>query len=182
LAIIDLDTPSAEVVEISSSCELSIFSSKVDPQHVKGDGGAPEESSSASIGELWSDIDKSDEISCGGAFAGGLLGGVLREWSSLSLISRVSECAVSMNGRALVGDAPGSSSTPPKGRGKGSVKNRASQILSAAPGSISPHMRRSFVDRQYSPSTGMDRSEWKIILEELTRMGHRVRVSQSFLR
>jgi hypothetical protein len=27
------------------------------------------------------------------------------------------------------------------------------------------------MDRQYSPSTGMDRSEWEITLEELTRMG-----------
>jgi hypothetical protein len=34
-----------------------------------------------------------------------------------------------------------------------------------------PRMRRSFMDRQYSPSTGMDRSEWEITLEELTRMG-----------
>jgi hypothetical protein len=131
---------------------------------------------------LWPDIDKLDEISCGGASVRGLLGGVLREWSALSLISRVSECVVSTDGRALVGDAPGSSSTPPKGHGKGSVKNRVARILSAAPGSISPHMQRSFVDRQYSPSTSMDRSEWKIILEELTRMGHRVRVSQSLLR
>jgi hypothetical protein len=33
-------------------------------------------------------------------------------------------------------------------------------------------MRRLFVDRQYSPSTGMNQSEWEIILEELTRMGY----------
>jgi hypothetical protein len=32
-------------------------------------------------------------------------------------------------------------------------------------------MRRSFSDRQYSPSTGMDWSEWEIILEQLIRMG-----------
>jgi hypothetical protein len=32
-------------------------------------------------------------------------------------------------------------------------------------------MRCSFVDRQYSPSTGMDRSEWEIILGELIHMG-----------
>jgi hypothetical protein len=32
-------------------------------------------------------------------------------------------------------------------------------------------MRRSFVDRQYSPSTHMDRSEWEIILGELICMG-----------
>jgi hypothetical protein len=31
-------------------------------------------------------------------------------------------------------------------------------------------MKRSFVDRQYSPSTGMDQSEWEIILEDLIHM------------
>jgi hypothetical protein len=43
------------------------------------------------------------------------------------------------------------------------------------PEAISPHMRRSFVDRQYSPSTSMDRSEWEILLEELMRMGYIVK-------
>jgi hypothetical protein len=33
----------------------------------------------------------------------------------------------------------------------------------------------SHVDRQYSPLTGMDWSEWEIILEELTRMGYIVK-------
>jgi hypothetical protein len=31
-------------------------------------------------------------------------------------------------------------------------------------------MRHSFIDRQYSPLTGMDQSEWEIILEELICM------------
>jgi hypothetical protein len=31
------------------------------------------------------------------------------------------------------------------------------------------------VDRQYSSSIDMDQSEWKIILEELTRMGYIVK-------
>jgi hypothetical protein len=33
-------------------------------------------------------------------------------------------------------------------------------------------MQRSFVDRQYSPSIGMDLSEWEIILDEHIRMGY----------
>jgi hypothetical protein len=37
---------------------------------------------------------------------------------------------------------------------------------------ISSRMRRLFVDRQYSPSTGTDQSEWEIILEELTCMSY----------
>jgi hypothetical protein len=45
-------------------------------------------------------------------------------------------------------------------------------ILSSAPGAISPRMRMSFVDRRYSPSTGMCPSEWEIILDELIRMGY----------
>jgi hypothetical protein len=62
-----------------------------------------------------------------------------------------------------------------KGRGKGSAKKKASQILSAAPRAISPRTRRSFVDRQYSPSTGMDRREWEINLDQLLRMGYIVK-------
>jgi hypothetical protein len=49
------------------------------------------------------------------------------------------------------------------------------QILFAAPRAISLHMRRSFVDRQYSPLIGLDLSEWEIILDELTRMGYIVK-------
>jgi hypothetical protein len=40
---------------------------------------------------------------------------------------------------------------------------------------VSPRMRCSFVDRQYSPSTGMDRSEWEMILGELVHMGFLVK-------
>jgi hypothetical protein len=74
-----------------------------------------------------------------------------------------------------VDNAPGSSSAPPRGRGRISTKDKATQILPASSWVISPRMRRSFVDRQYSPSIGMDQSEWEIILEELTHMGHIVK-------
>jgi hypothetical protein len=62
-----------------------------------------------------------------------------------------------------------------RGHGKCSTKKKITQILSAALRAISPHMRRSFVDRQYSPSTGMDLSELVIILDELTHMGYIVK-------
>jgi hypothetical protein len=55
------------------------------------------------------------------------------------------------------------------------VKKKAAQILSTAPRAISPRMRRSFVDRQYSPLIDMDLTEWEIILDELTRMGYIVK-------
>jgi hypothetical protein len=67
---------------------------------------------------------------------------------------------------ASVGEVPGPSYAPPRGYGAGSVKNKAERILLDAKGAILLRMRQSFIDRQYSPSTGMDQNEWKIILEE----------------
>jgi hypothetical protein len=64
---------------------------------------------------------------------------------------------------------------PPHGYDGGSVKNKVAWILANASRAISPWMRHSFVDRPYSPSTDMDRSEWEIILEELTHMGFLVK-------
>jgi hypothetical protein len=59
----------------------------------------------------------------------------------------------------LQSDAPRPSSIMSKGRRKGSTKKKALQILSATSEAIYPCIWRSFVDGQYSPSTGMDRSE-----------------------
>jgi hypothetical protein len=72
---------------------------------------------------------------------------------------------------ALVGEVPGPSSMPPRGCGGSSAKNKVTWILADTPKAFLPRMRRSFFDRQYSPSTGMDQSNWEIILEELIRMG-----------
>jgi hypothetical protein len=55
------------------------------------------------------------------------------------------------------------------------MKEKVAWILLDASGAISPRMRCSFIDRQYSPSTGMDRSEWEISLGELIRMGFLVK-------
>jgi hypothetical protein len=66
--------------------------------------------------------------------------------------------AAHATGRASLVDALGPSSAPPRGYSGGSVRSKATQILSDAPGAVSSHMRRSFVDRQYSPPTGMDQS------------------------
>jgi hypothetical protein len=43
------------------------------------------------------------------------------------------------------------------------------------PEAILPRMRRCFVDRRYSPSTGMGLSEWELIFDELIRMGYIVK-------
>jgi hypothetical protein len=62
--------PGVGVIEISSSCDLSVFFSQVDPHHAEGGGDAPEESLSSSIGELWLDIDKLDQVNRGATFVG----------------------------------------------------------------------------------------------------------------
>jgi hypothetical protein len=70
LDIIVPDTPRSEVIEIlCGSCDLLIFSSKVGSHCDKNTGAAPRGSSSASIGELRSDIDKLDEVGCKGTSA-----------------------------------------------------------------------------------------------------------------
>jgi hypothetical protein len=172
LDIIDLDMPSGGVIKISSSCNLFAFSSKTDPQRAEGIGDTPEGSSSVSIRELWPDIDKLDEISRRGASAGNAPRGMLREEKSLPLVKKTDEHASRRSKRALLDHAPRPPRTLPRCHRGNSVKNKATRILSAAPGAISPRMRRSFVDRQYSPSTSMDLSEWEIILEELIHMGY----------
>jgi hypothetical protein len=42
-------------------------------------------------------------------------------------------------------------------------------------GDILPHIKRSFVERRYLPSTGMDQSEWDVILEQLMCMDYIVK-------
>jgi hypothetical protein len=59
--IIYVDTLSGEVVEKSSSYNLSIFSSRGNPEGDKVI--APRENYSPSIRELWPDIDKLDDLS-----------------------------------------------------------------------------------------------------------------------
>jgi hypothetical protein len=112
-----------------------------------------------SIGELWPDIDKLDDINHGGASVESVLRSVLHDWSSLPSVARTNKNAKPTAKMAVVEDALGPSTVPPGGRGRGSARNKAAWILSAAPEAISPRMRRPFVDRQYSPSTNMDRSE-----------------------
>jgi hypothetical protein len=175
LGVIVLDTPSIDVIEISSSCNLPNSSSKADSQRGEGAGAAPEMSLSASIGDLWPDIDKLDEINSGRASIENVPGNVLHDQSSMPLVLRTNENVRLVVKRTMVDDAPRQSTASLGGRGRGSTKKKVTWILSTAPKAISPRMRRSFIDRQYSPSIDMDRSEWEIILEELTRMGYIVK-------
>jgi hypothetical protein len=142
---------------------LSIFSLKTDAQFSEGSGNTPEGSSSVSIGELWAEMDMMDEISHGGTSTGNVPRNVHREQRSLPSVETTSERAHRTDKGALLDDTPGPSNAQPQGNGRDhgrySLKNKVAQILSAAPRAISSHMQRSFVDRQYSPSTGMDLSE-----------------------
>jgi hypothetical protein len=53
-----LDTPCGDLIEISSSsCNLSLFSLKVGSHHDGGAGAMLRESSSVSIGDVWSEVD-----------------------------------------------------------------------------------------------------------------------------
>jgi hypothetical protein len=174
LDIIYVDMASGEVAEKSSSYDIYIFSSGANSQGAKIIA-ATVGGSSPSIGELWPDIDKLDEIP--------------REDTSvmharnISVHGRRSTASAENAGRrssregkkALLKDIPGTSNIKSKSCGGSSAKMEATRILSAAPGAISLCMQRSFIDRRYSPSTGMGLSEWEVILDELIRMGYIVK-------
>jgi hypothetical protein len=137
---------------------LSVFPSQVDPHRAEGGGDAPEASSSLSIGELWPDIDKLDEINHGVIFMGNFRETHFTNETPRRRLRGVNKCASPTNKRVLMDDAPGPSSVLPRGCGcgRGSASKKATQILVTTPRAILPHMWRSFVDRQYSPSTGMN--------------------------
>jgi hypothetical protein len=121
---------------------LLVFSSQVDPPCIEGDGDAAEGSSSLSIGELWPDIDKLDEVNHGATFMGDLPRNMLREWSSSTLVARVNERENPMSKRTLVDDAPEPSSTPPRGRGhgRGSMRKKGRIDFGRCPQSyLAPH-------------------------------------------
>jgi hypothetical protein len=88
---------------------------------------------------------------------------------------RMGEGRLCMDQKGLVERTLGSSFAPSHGCGGGSTQNRAAWILADASEVISPWMRRLFVDRQYSPSTVMEQSEWEIIFDELIFMGLHVK-------
>jgi hypothetical protein len=92
-----------------------------------------------------------DAISHGGTSVGNVPRNTHHERRSLPSVEKAGERTSRMDNGALLNDTLGPSNAQPRGHGRGhgrySVKNKATQILSAAPGDISPHMQRSFVDR-----------------------------------
>jgi hypothetical protein len=143
------------------------FSSTAGSRGGKDAGTMPDESPNMRVGELWPKIDQLDEVDPRNASVP-----PAENQNDQALHSRMGSHEVEVGyGDSRVGkDVPGSLTCPPRGCEEGSVSNKAVQILADAAGAVLPRMRCSFVDRRYSPSTGMDHSEWKIILEELICM------------
>jgi hypothetical protein len=135
-----LDTPSGEVIEVSSSYDLSIFSLKTDAQFSEGGGNTSEGSSSVSIEELWAEMDMMEAISCGGTSNGNVPRNMHHEHRSLPSVETTGECTSHTDKGALLNDTHGPSNAQPRGRGRYSVKNKAAQILSVTLGAISPRM------------------------------------------
>jgi hypothetical protein len=109
-------TPCGEVIKISSSSDLSTFCLGTDPQHAKGVEATLVGSSSVSIGELWPNIDKLDEISRGGGSVVTIPEVMPRGGKSQASVEKSDEYARHKNERALPGDAPGPSVVLPKSR------------------------------------------------------------------
>jgi hypothetical protein len=177
-AVIVLNTPRGDFIEISSSSyELPIFSSKAGSQHNKGAVAVQRESSSVSVGNLWPEIDSLDEASRDGTSVTATRCHLRNSSFRLQLGSggsKLREGMLNTGERALLAQALGPLSPPPKGYGGGSNRSKVAQILLDAPKDTSSRMKRLFVNREYS-STGTDRSEWEIFLEQLTIVGYIVK-------
>jgi hypothetical protein len=169
-----VDMPSGKVAEKSSSYDLSIFSSRAGPEGVEI-VTVTSEGSSPSIGELWLDIDKLDEIRHEDTSIVHTHDVSVHGRKSIASAEKAGRRSRRKGNKALLKDAPRTSNIKSKSRGSGSAKREAALILSATPGTISLHMRRLFVDRRYSPLIGMDLSDWEVILDELTHMGYIVK-------
>jgi hypothetical protein len=109
LDVICLDAPSGEVVEVSSSYDLFVFSPKTDAQFAEGCGNALEGSSSVSIRELWAEMDMMDEISHGGTSIGNVPRNLHHERRCLSSIEKTGERASRTDKGALLNDTLGPS-------------------------------------------------------------------------
>jgi hypothetical protein len=111
-----------------------------------------------SVGGLWPRIDKLDEVGPEGTSAVPMQDRQ-RDLPSRSRVDPRGLRGLGENSPRVDQGISGLSSPPLRGCGGGSTKNKATRILADASGAISPRMRCSFVDRQYSPLTSMDRSE-----------------------
>jgi hypothetical protein len=137
--IIYVDTLSGEVVEKSSSNNLSIFSSVSNSEGAEV-VAATREDSSPSIMELWPDIDKLDDPPCEDTFVAHAHNALIRGKRSAASIENASKRSRHEGGEDSLTDVVGTSNVRSKRREGGSMRREATQILSAAPGAISSRM------------------------------------------
>jgi hypothetical protein len=116
---------------------------------------ATREDSSLSIGELWPDIDKLDDMSCENTSVVHAHSVLICGKGSATSIENTSKRSRREGNKDPLTDVVGTSNIRSKRHKGGSMRREAAQILSIAPDVISLHMLRSFVDRRYSPSIGM---------------------------
>jgi hypothetical protein len=161
-----LDIARVEFIQIlSSSYNLSVFSSKDGSYHDGGSVAALRESSSMSIGDLWPEVDSSCRANREGTFMTATHRQLEASSShQLSGIGRSKKRKTKQSRRDVtkgvaLGQPLGPSSTPPKGCSGSSVRNKATRILADASRDISPRMKKSLAERRYSPSTDTDRNE-----------------------
>jgi hypothetical protein len=136
---------------------------------------AMREDSSPSVRELWPNIDALDNPSREDISVLCVHNASIRGKRSAVPIGNTNKCSRREGNRDSLIDAAGTYDFRSTRHEGGSVRREAAWILSAAPSAISSCMRRSFVDRRYSPSTSMGLSEWEIIFEELICMGYVVK-------
>jgi hypothetical protein len=172
--IIYVDTPSSEAAEKFRSDNLPIFSSGANSECAEVVVAAREDSS-PSIGELWPDIGKLDDPLREDTSVVHARNASIPGKRSVASIGNTSKRSRHEGNKDSLTDIAGTSNIRSKWRDGGSARRHAVQIVSAASGAISTHMRRSFVDRRYAPSTGMGLSEWEVILDELICMGYIVK-------
>jgi hypothetical protein len=96
------------------------------------------EGSSSSIWELWPDIDKLEEIQHEDTFVLQTHDVPVRGRNVVASTEKADMRSRCGGDETLLNDAPGPSNIKSKGRVSGSVRKEAAQILSAAPGAISP--------------------------------------------
>jgi hypothetical protein len=144
--IIYVGTPSGEAAKKSDSYNLSIFSSGANSEGAEVVAATREESS-PSIGELRPDIDNLDDPPCEDTSVVRVRDASIRGKRSAVSIKNTSKRSRWEGNKGSLTDVVGTSSIRSRNFEGGSVRRDAAQILSAAPGAISPRMRRSFVDR-----------------------------------
>jgi hypothetical protein len=108
--------------------------------------------SSPSIGELWPNIDKLDEIRREDTSVVHTRDVSVRGRRTTVLADKphvkVGRRSRHEGNKALLEDVPKTSNVKSKSHGGSFAKKEAMRILSVAPGAISPCMQRSFVDRR----------------------------------